>query len=899
MRFARRLLLLPVILGALAHAPAPAMAALTGQHPVVVALCNFSNQTVQPNPPSYYERMFSDAGNGELGALDYWRDISYGNFGVSGTVVKGWYTLGVTRDTWGYTYNRGQKWSSCAEKAKADVNLSNYQDVIVVFPETKTTSAAAITAADTTLTVANAAGFPTPPFKTSIDDGTDTNGDGGSDNAETINVTAVSGNTFTIERAQNGSTAKAHNNGAIVQLPGDLFGFGPTPVTLGGSTFNLGGVVGAHDIGLSVFGHEMGHGFGLEHSRKQSSSTTDYNDCYDLMSAISCIYAFDGSAAGSGSAFGGSSFGGFSKGPGLNAVMLAVNGWLSPSRIGTFTNSTCAQGSYTMAALNHPEVSGNMEMRLPAALTLPTPGNTTTLTDYYSVALRSRSLWDRGIPNDAFVLHLKGRDNYSYWVDAAGTNGGMRVGEEFVDAANNTYVAVNSINSGAFTGQITFGGCKINPVFTYTGDTTGDFSDVVTLAGDLQVSGSLAPIPGKTVTLSLGSQSCTDTSSATGRVSCTVRVNQHPGTYTATGSFSGSNAYNGGADPDTNNFTVTKEGTQVTYDGALTKDYHDAFTASATLVDDDPVPVAGKSVTFTLGSGDSCTDTTDSAGAASCSITPTQPAGTVNMVTSFAGDQDYEASSDTDSFVITLEESTTTYRGPTVVLAGSSGATLSAELLEGGANDVDGGAGPLTPVDPSGQTVTFTLGDQSCSGTTNANGIASCTIQSISSAALGPKTLTTSFAGDAYYLPSSDSDSVVVFAFPSRGAFTLGNQTVSAADSTTRVTWWHDSWWQANSLSGGPAPLAFKGFADQITTLPTKSPANVCGTKFVSSGGNSPPPASGVPSYMGVMVASAVSKKGSNVNGTWGKIVVVRVDPGYSPSPGHPGTGTIVATFCG
>lgn len=50
---------------------------------------------------------------------------------------------------------------------------------------------------------------------------------------------------------------------------------------------------------------------------------------------------------------------------------------------------------------------------------------------------------------------------------------------------------------------------------------------------------------------------------------------------------------------------------------------------------------------------------------------------------------------------------------------------------------------------------------------------------------------------------------------------------------------------------------------------------------------------------MGVLVASSVTKKGTTVNGTWAKIVVVRVSPGYSPSPGHPGTGNIVATFCG
>jgi hypothetical protein len=42
-----------------------------------------------------------------------------------------------------------------------------------------------------------------------------------------------------------------------------------------------------------------------------------------------------------------------------------------------------------------------------------------------------------------------------------------------------------------------------------------------------------------------------------------------------------------------------------------------------------------------------------------------------------------------------------------------------------------------------------------------------------------------------------------------------------------------------------------------------------------------------------------VTKSGSTINGTWAKIVVVKTDPGYQPNPGHPGTGTIVATFCG
>ena len=37
--------------------------------------------------------MFNETGNGQGGMFDYWRDVSYGQLSVSGTVVKGWYTV--------------------------------------------------------------------------------------------------------------------------------------------------------------------------------------------------------------------------------------------------------------------------------------------------------------------------------------------------------------------------------------------------------------------------------------------------------------------------------------------------------------------------------------------------------------------------------------------------------------------------------------------------------------------------------------------------------------------------------------------------------------------------------------------------------------------------------------
>ena len=258
---------------------------------------------------------------------------------------------------------------------------------------------------------------------------------------------------------------------------------------------------------------------------------------------------------------------------------------------------------------------------------------------------------------------------------------------------------------------------------------------------------------------------------------------------------------------------------------------------SATLLDpgDGDSPVTGKTISFRIGLSavDVCTAVTDPSGKASCSIRMSQAPAAYTITASFAGDTIYKAASDSSrTFTITREETSLTFTGPTVILAGSSVASLSARLVEGGENSHDN-EGSFPP-SPFGQTITFTLGLQSCSGVTDATGAASCSIPGVSGSTLGPMTLNVPFDGDTYYLPSSKSAPVIVFAFPSRGAFVLGDTTVSSATANSTVTWWGDSWWAANRLSGGIAPDSFKGFAADVTSLPTTTPADVCGTTFLT-----------------------------------------------------------------
>jgi hypothetical protein len=130
----------------------------------------------------------------------------------------------------------------------------------------------------------------------------------------------------------------------------------------------------------------------------------------------------------------------------------------------------------------------------------------------------------------------------------------------------------------------------------------------------------------------------------------------------------------------------------------------------------------------------------------------------------------------------------------------------------------------------------------------------------------------------------------LVFAFaPGGGSFAIGDKNSATG---TKVTFWGAQWWKLNSLSGGAAPAAFKGFA--------KNPATpACGTGWSTDPGNSAPPPNGpLPAHMAVIVTSKTTKSGSQISGNTPHIVVVKTDPGYQPNPGHEGTGTVEAQVC-
>ncbi|WP_334270970.1 choice-of-anchor P family protein [Saccharopolyspora indica] len=198
--------------------------------------------------------------------------------------------------------------------------------------------------------------------------------------------------------------------------------------------------------------------------------------------------------------------------------------------------------------------------------------------------------------------------------------------------------------------------------------------------------------------------------------------------------------------------------TSTTYTGPTEADYHDSFTASAKLAGDGPV--SGARLDFALGEGggsQSCSGTTDSAGDASCTLTPNQKPGPTTLTVRFGGGDGLQPSTTTVPFTISKQETALAYTGPKRVANGTP-AHLSGVLTEENAD------GPTV----SGREVTLSLGTgdsrQECTGTTNGEGIAECTIdeadQPLNDDATVPVGL--DFTGDDYYEKSSERATVLL-----------------------------------------------------------------------------------------------------------------------------------------
>ena len=196
-----------------------------------------------------------------------------------------------------------------------------------------------------------------------------------------------------------------------------------------------------------------------------------------------------------------------------------------------------------------------------------------------------------------------------------------------------------------------------------------------------------------------------------------------------------------------------KKETALAYTGPKSLTNGSAAKLSGKLTDAAGKAVAGRSVKFTLGNGSSgqdCTGKTNTAGQASCTVDPVKQTGeSVTVTAAFAGDTTYAASKATATVKL-KKDTKLTYTGDTSISNGSA-ARLSAKLADTGGKAV------------SGRPVDFTLGSaQTCTGTTDAAGSASCTVDDVRQTLNDDATVpvTASFAGDGAYNASKTASTV-------------------------------------------------------------------------------------------------------------------------------------------
>ena len=148
------------------------------------------------------------------------------------------------------------------------------------------------------------------------------------------------------------------------------------------------------DNGSKRWGHEMGHAFGLDHSRADTtdplfnptncrSPPPDYRDPWDTMSA-ECSWGVPDPDYGA-------------KGPGFNAWNMRSRGWLDETRIWKCPNDVFSQ-VLTLSPLHRDDLPGFLAAELP-------PMNDTAGFPKFLVELRLKARWDAGIPRSCVQIH--------------------------------------------------------------------------------------------------------------------------------------------------------------------------------------------------------------------------------------------------------------------------------------------------------------------------------------------------------------------------------------------------------------------------------------------------------------------------------------------------------------
>lgn len=220
-------------------------------------------------------------------------------------------------------------------------------------------------------------------------------------NMKRSDYTGLAGRSDLINRARQAAAANGDDLAAYVSVvvclnvPTDLFGGGQGAVCDNLSTQPR------------LLGQEMGHFYGLDHSRAQTiqpcgnDSSIDYKDFWDVMSTAGCAFSAPHPRYNL-------------IGPGLNAANMASQGWLDEARVWKMNNNGSFDTIVQLRPLHRRDLPGYLAARL----------------GEYLVEFRTKESWDAAIPRPAVLIH-RFEDNHSYIMSANNGEQDLVVGSVF------------------------------------------------------------------------------------------------------------------------------------------------------------------------------------------------------------------------------------------------------------------------------------------------------------------------------------------------------------------------------------------------------------------------------------------------------------------------------------
>jgi predicted MPP superfamily phosphohydrolase len=298
---------------------------------------------------------------------------------------------------------------------------------------------------------------------------------------------------------------------------------------------------------------------------------------------------------------------------------------------------------------------------------------------------------------------------------------------------------------------------KENSTLDYTGWVEGEYSDHLTLKARLgEPDGWIGDLSDKEITFKLGEYSWTTKTDSDGVASATIAIPNPSGEHILEAKFEGDENYQGSSDSTI--FSVSREDDiDIEYQGDNSGQYSDFFTMWARFWETDETvgDLGEKEITFELG-GYSWTATTSDNGITHTANILPLPAGVYDLRVRFEGDSYYVATGKTylNKFEVLKENTILTYTGATEGQYGARVVLLEATLTEPERVRATWG-------DLSNKRIVFELDGDYWVAYTDNTGVASTEVQIFKQP--GTYTITASFAGDNYYVGSSDNAIFTVF----------------------------------------------------------------------------------------------------------------------------------------